>query len=273
MNATVRRLRRPGHLRRPNALEARRGLPSGRIVVVSPHLDDGVFSVGGLISALTRTGAEVIVLTVFAGDPESSAPPGWWDGRVGFRTAGAAARARREEDRRACALVGATPVWLPFVDCQYTQDNSAVLDAMAPFLSRADGLLVPGFPLENPDHHWLHEQLLERLAELPPVSLYCEQPYAEQVWFMESRLPSSPAGDPLSMVRWVSFRPPPIDWWRKQRAFRAYDSQLRGMSRPKGRVPLRIALYELRLGGEVLGLLNERTGKVSLAASERLQHS
>ena len=38
---------------------------------------------------------------------------GGWDRRGGFATEGESARARREEDRRACAVLGATPVWLP----------------------------------------------------------------------------------------------------------------------------------------------------------------
>src|SRR5213080_853986 len=91
----------------------------GRVVVVSPHLDDAVLSLGAALARAARRGGAVTVLTVLAGDPASETPAGEWDSQAGFATAGEAARARREEDRRACALLGVEPVWLPFSDHQY----------------------------------------------------------------------------------------------------------------------------------------------------------
>ena len=93
--------------------------PGRRVVVVSPHLDDGVLSLGAAIAAWSRAGARVELLTVLGCDPASEAPAGGWDRRGGFATEGASARARREEDRRACAILGATPVWLPFGSVDY----------------------------------------------------------------------------------------------------------------------------------------------------------
>ena len=70
---------------------------TGRLVVVSPHLDDAVLSLGATMASAARNGAHVTVLTVFACDPQSSAPAEWWDRAGGFRTLGEAACARREE--------------------------------------------------------------------------------------------------------------------------------------------------------------------------------
>ncbi len=53
--------------------------PGKRVVVVSPHSDDAVLSLGAAIAAWARRGAEVEVLTVFALDPGSHAPAGGWD--------------------------------------------------------------------------------------------------------------------------------------------------------------------------------------------------
>ena len=78
-----------------------------------------MFSLGAAISRLARSGSRVTVLTVFGGDPSSRLAASDWERRTGFKTAGEATAARREEDRRACALLGATPVWQPFVDVQY----------------------------------------------------------------------------------------------------------------------------------------------------------
>jgi len=89
----------------------------GRVVVVSPHLDDAVLSLGATIARAARAGAQVHALTVFAyGDEDLPVAP--WDAECGFRSAGHARSVRREEDARGCALVGAIPDWLPFYDVE-----------------------------------------------------------------------------------------------------------------------------------------------------------
>ena len=139
----------------------------GRVVVVSPHLDDGVLSLGASIASFARQGASVELLTVLACDPESTAPAGGWDRRGGFATEGESAQARREEDRRACATLGATPVWLPFgsVDYERHGDDTEVRDAVASAVADAELVLLPGHPLTHPDHAWL-ARLLERRARI-----------------------------------------------------------------------------------------------------------
>jgi LmbE family N-acetylglucosaminyl deacetylase len=89
-------------------------------IYLSPHLDDAVYSCGGLIWMQTQAGALVEIWTVCAGDP----PPGplspfaqelharWGTGlEVG--------QVRREEDVRAAARVGATIRHLELPDCIY----------------------------------------------------------------------------------------------------------------------------------------------------------
>ena len=86
-------------------------------------------------------GRQVELLTVFALDPESNAPTGGWDRRAGFLTEGDAARARREEDRVACAILGVTPRWLPFgsVDFDRHGDDAEVWDAVRDAVGRSRG--------------------------------------------------------------------------------------------------------------------------------------
>ncbi|AKM32299.1 hypothetical protein AB870_22650 [Pandoraea faecigallinarum] len=97
-------------------------------LVISPHLDDAVFSCGRLLAS--APGA--VVVTVFAGIPpdDVAAPP--WDEAAGFASGNAAMQARRAEDRSALELLGAEPVWLPFLDRQYVEGNTP--DAIAPAL-------------------------------------------------------------------------------------------------------------------------------------------
>src|SRR5207237_3587305 len=141
----------------------------------SPHLDDAVLSLGAAIAGATRAGARVTVLTVLAGDPGSALKAGEWDRRAGFATLGEAARARRREDERACELVGARPAWLPYCDDQYPRggtDQAIRADVVAAVGSAA--VLIPGHPLEHPDHEWLRG-LLEPSFDPTLVGVYLEQ--------------------------------------------------------------------------------------------------
>jgi len=226
--------------------------PSRRVVVVSPHFDDGVLSLGASIARWSRRGAVVELLTVLGCDPDSEAPSGGWDRRGGFATEGEAARARRAEDRRACAVLGAIPVWLPFGSVDYDRhgDEADVLRAVGEAVAGADLVLMPGFPLSHPDHEWLVRLLVAtRLGGR--VALYAEQPYT----LRERRDPEAPAWLCESLHDGSPFRQRRArlgDRRAKWRAIRRYRSQLAllGMRGNLRGGPLRYALV-----GEWIGCL------------------
>jgi LmbE family N-acetylglucosaminyl deacetylase len=218
----------------------RNHFPGERVVVVSPHSDDGVLALGAAIASWVRQGAHVELLTVFALDPASEAPAGGWDARAGFRTEGEAGRARREEDLEACAVLGATAAWLPFgsVDYERHGDEAAVRDAIAVAAEEVDALLLPGYPLTHPDHEWLGRALVDSRIGCRRLGLYVEQPYGRR------------AEDEPRVPPWVeeALGAPPVfgavsasvhDRLAKWRAIRRYRSQLPllGMRRSLRRGP------------------------------------
>ena len=218
-----------------------------RIVVVSPHLDDGVLSLGAAIASWARSGSRVELLTVFACDPESAAETRGWDARAGFRTEGEASRGRRREDVRACAILGATPVWLPFgsVDYERHGDEETIGGAVAMALASADAVLLPGFPLSHPDHDWLTRVLVGRV-QVRRLGLYAEQPYANRA---ESK-PEPPVWLEDALATAVRFEPVPVDLrdrLAKWEAIRQYRSQLPllGMRRSIRRGPHTVLAGEL----------------------------
>ncbi len=77
------------------------------LIVLSPHLDDAVFSVGGLIVKTATTGGKVEVVTFFTG----TADPGTGSRR--FR-AFSDYEVRKREDARALQALGASPHWLDY---------------------------------------------------------------------------------------------------------------------------------------------------------------
>lgn len=226
---------------------------SGKVAVLSAHLDDAIFSLGASIASAVDAGAFVKVVTVLAGDPTSTRPAGAWDAAAGFKTWGEAVRARCREDRRACEIVGAVPVWLPFGDEQYGRgaDDDAVWAALAEEIGDADAVLVPGFPLTHPDHAWLVRLVAGRLVGAR-LGLYLEQPYATITHGLgRPDVAGALTGVVDGDVDWTTLTCAPEHARAKRAAMRAYRSQLRLITlRPL--LARRVTRYGARRGGELV---------------------
>jgi len=207
------------------------------------------------MARLARAGADVEVLSVFAGDPESQEPANGWDRRGGFETAGAAAAARRAENKAACRIVGVRESALRFTGAGYggQREPEEIWRAVAKRVNGANGVLIPGFPLTNDDHAWLHELLLGQRPPRVRIGLYAEQPYR----YMDGRDPPPRLERP---------RPLPLDWKHparvrdlplKRRAILAYESQLPllGLAAHGHRKLHRMLLHEVVHGGEAIAWL------------------
>ncbi len=218
------------------------------LVVLSPHLDDAVLSVGAYMHAQARVGTDVRVLTVFANDPAADDPPGPWDVLCGFASAAAAARARREEDVRACAIVGAEPQWLAYADDGYgrSPDADDVWESIQGLVGGCALLLVPGFPLRHADHAWLTRLIVERRSGLsPPLGFYAEQPYARAA-FDRGQAVAAPLRLEFARVPTSA-----ADRLAKLRAASQYRSQLRPLGT---RILIRALGEEWLRGGELVAL-------------------
>ena len=239
----------------------------GRVLVVSPHLDDAVLSLGASIRNATRRGVHVDVLTVLAGDPASGAPSDESGRRAGFETVGEAARLRRDEDRAACESVGAEPRWLPLSDVAGAKpDLDVVAEELRAPLRGYDAVLLPGSPLAHADHRLISRAALAVLGPATVVGLYLEQPYAS--WeALARRRRGSPGKEGRSAKAvprvtmdtldlsvdgpptWRRHAGRPADWPAKTRGMGAYVSQLRVLRRAPR---TRILLYEAVHRGEAV---------------------
>lgn len=129
---------------------------AGPVTVISPHLDDAVFSCGGLIAA--ARGARVV--TVFAGVPPAGVAAPDWDRAAGFDSAEQAMLARRREDNRALGMLGAQPVWLDFWDRQYGRRHTPreIADSLQRvLLTQTDGMVAAPLGLFHSDHVLAHD--------------------------------------------------------------------------------------------------------------------
>jgi LmbE family N-acetylglucosaminyl deacetylase len=91
-----------------------------RVLAVSPHLDDAVFSVGATLAALADAGHEVTVLTCFTGSVH--APTGFalaCQTDKGLPPDVDYMALRRDEDRAATGVLGAAPLHLPLLEAPH----------------------------------------------------------------------------------------------------------------------------------------------------------
>ncbi|WP_397453171.1 PIG-L family deacetylase [Pseudomonas sp. NA-150] len=121
-----------------------------QITVISPHLDDAVFSCGCLLAE----SQDALVITVFAGvpDPEMKAPA--WDIATGFSSGYQAVLARREEDAESMRRLGARGAWLSFWDSQYGRNyqTTDLVPALKTILEQRGGIVLMPMGLVHPDH-------------------------------------------------------------------------------------------------------------------------
>ncbi|WP_321921328.1 PIG-L deacetylase family protein [Paraburkholderia guartelaensis] len=150
--------------------------PACSLFVVSPHLDDAVFS----CAALLATCPEACVCTVFAGSP-AHAQITDWDRAAGFDDSTQAMHERVREDDRALERCGARALRLPFLDGQYgtLPDAVTLADEIAKQYEDVrsdDTLFVVPLGVRHPDHvrvgdAWL---LLLRTGQVASCIVYEE---------------------------------------------------------------------------------------------------
>jgi LmbE family N-acetylglucosaminyl deacetylase len=171
------------------------------VLYLSPHLDDAALSCGGTLAAQVRRGETVLVVTVAAGAP----PPGPLSAFAeamhrSWQLGPDAVERRREEDRAACASLGADLVHLPLPDCIYRrtraadgwryssradifgpvhpEEEAALLGEIAAWLALLPSAARLVAPLGVGGH--VDHQLVRRAAEAgarPIAHYYAEQPY------------------------------------------------------------------------------------------------
>jgi LmbE family N-acetylglucosaminyl deacetylase len=125
-------------------------------VYLSPHLDDAVFSCGGLMARQISVGDDVQVVTAFAGDPPvGELTPFAYELHHRWGGEGSPMGLRRAEDLVACGRLGAAVMQLSFVDAIYRRAAGG-----RPFHPDAESLFIAPTDEEST----LVETLVEALA-------------------------------------------------------------------------------------------------------------
>jgi LmbE family N-acetylglucosaminyl deacetylase len=205
-------------------------------LALSPHLDDAAFSAGGTLASLVEAGWEVVVATVFTAsvpDPTGFALACQTD--KGLPPEADYMAIRRAEDARACAILGAQPVWLALREAPHRGYHSAaalfaephaedsadreVASAVGPLLDvlRPDLLLVPQAIGGHVDHVQV-ARAVQRVAAAVPTLWWQDFPYLAR-----EDTPHRPLAPLLAHLPETTLR---SDDARKQAACAAYATQL-----------------------------------------------
>lgn len=194
------------------------------VVVVSPHMDDAVWSIGGIIAALTSAGVRVIVATAFTEiNSDASTFGREFLGRGGLDTQ-TATRRRREEDEEAVRLLGAEPCHLGLLDaiCRLPLaygDKHRLAGAAARVLPDDPGpnqlgrslrrllrdvepamLLAPLGIGAHVDHQVVANTVLDMVERNRPTFFFEDFPYAVLSPFVPAVLPATAAGRGLRVT-------------------------------------------------------------------------
>jgi LmbE family N-acetylglucosaminyl deacetylase len=194
------------------------------LVVISPHLDDAVFSCGALIAK-----HQTRVVSICSGMPAEEVPPGDFDVMAGFRSGADAIRQRRVEDVQAAAVLGCEMVHMGCVEDQYDRESGhpdrvrRAVDAALESVEAGDILLGP-LGLRNPDHELVRYAFCDRVVAMDCAAwLYEELPY-RALW-PQHVIPAIKASGCDAASEYFGDTAPAI----KHRALRCYVTQLVGM--------------------------------------------
>ncbi|MBK5305580.1 MAG: PIG-L family deacetylase [Frankiaceae bacterium] len=179
------------------------------LTVISPHLDDAVLSLGCML----RGSPGATVVTCFGGVPDKAARLADWDRRCGYPDPATAATARRANDAVSVSRVGAQPVHLDLLDCDYrvADDRTRLADlerALAAVVGSAESLWLPVALGRHPDHVLALKAGLAvwRSSHRPPLTLYADLPYASTFgwprWVINGGRPRLPLAWSRHVLRW-----------------------------------------------------------------------
>lgn len=236
---------------------------STSFVYLSPHLDDAVYSCGGLIRQQVRDKASVEVWTVCAGDPPVDVHSPLADELIARWGTGAEAVAvRRAEDEAACEWLGAEPVHLNVPDCIFRRsidgqplypdndslfgrlhmaDQSLIDDLAAQFRARVPSGVTVLCPLTVGNH--VDHQLTRAAAERAGLSpwYYLDFPYALEHDPDAEWLPANYHAEVVELSD--------ADLAAWQRAIAAHASQLSTFWSDITQMEVAVANYAADLGG------------------------
>lgn len=211
-------------------------------IVLSPHYDDAVFSLGGFISQ--KEPSSVIVVTFFGGEPAGVMQTDW-DKRSGFSNSREAIALRTAENNRALEIFGVSGINYTYKDLQYrkmsndkllkskiTGDILALLSKYSAKNVFVYGPAAFGANEAHPDHILLNEATMKAASLMNRGNfhffLYEDYPYIEKFIKDSGKTPFSflKSKYPTLIITEIPIKLSDIDLAKKKMGILAYSSQV-----------------------------------------------
>jgi LmbE family N-acetylglucosaminyl deacetylase len=150
-----------------------------KMLIISTHLDDAVFSLGQTIAESPNPA----IVTVCAGIPPAETPPSRFDEAAGFGSGAEAITARRQEDRAAAEKVGAVPIHLNVLSDEYARGAPRRRESFIAALASAfavmakDRVIYAPLGLRHPDHELTAEAVRWLRTPKMEIFAYADLPY------------------------------------------------------------------------------------------------
>ena len=216
------------------------------VCVISPHLDDAVFSCGDLLAACADAPNRSTVLTVLAGLPPPSISLTWYDERCGFETSDEAVRTRWTEDDNALAALNTVSVRMAEQDSQYAplpEPEALALrlrDCLAAIQDSVDTVVVP-MGLFHCDHECVADACLALMKSKTGAVrwvAYEDVLYRRRHGVLQQRLvalfQNGVTATPITLLGPAQTIDSPPHAEAKRRAVQCYQTQLRELSMSAG---------------------------------------
>jgi LmbE family N-acetylglucosaminyl deacetylase len=160
----------------------------GPILAISPHLDDAVMAVGATIAALAETGHDVIICTVFAGEPRPPLSPVAEAFHADCGLGADAVTRRQSEDLQAARVVGAQAIHLQFPDAIYRRHGPEWL------CTASRSMFDPNLPAEPALRNAIATDIARIVRETRPAAVWTCAAIGDHVDHRLTRLAVTDAG-------------------------------------------------------------------------------
>ena len=236
-------------------------------IYISPHLDDAVYSCGGLIWEQTQSGQEVEIWTICAADPPGDNYSEFAETlHQNWNLGDKVISIRRDEDRNACQILGSSPRYFSTLDCIYRtspsgnfyyqseEDLFGGLDTgEAPLIKilseELTNQIPPDAKVASPlgiGNHVDHDLVRKAISRTGmPLYYYADYPYVREAMGQE-------------ILEYLSVSP---DWEKEtfqisengihkwQQASQAYQSQITTFWKDEGKLKDEIKSFSTSMGG------------------------
>lgn len=215
-----------------------------KYLVLSPHLDDGVLSCGEFVRSKIDEGNDVTIVTVFSGYPEKTELS---DAAKKYHSdcflSDDAMEYRKEEDIKACKILGCKYKHLDFYECLYRKngngdyiypdiediyhledDDNVYIEKFSPvildIIKDYDYILAP-LGMGNHADHLLLNEIMKNIARTTKykIMFYEEVPYICSIYDSGKKVD-------VSGMKPVVFEIKEKSWLLKLQAVLSYRSQL-----------------------------------------------